>query len=646
MQLSVVIVNYNVEYFLEQCLRSVFNALKNVEGEVWVVDNNSVDGSMKMVKEKFPQAKLIENKQNTGFSYANNQAIKESVGKYILLLNPDTLVEEDTFEKVVAFMDAHPDAGGLGVKMIDGRGHFLPESKRGLPTPAVAFYKIFGLAALFPRSKRFGRYHLGYLDKEKTHEIDVLSGAFMLMRKETLDKVGLLDEAFFMYGEDIDLSYRIQLGGYKNYYFPDTRIIHYKGESTKKGSVNYVFVFYRAMVIFAQKHFSQQNAKLFSLLINMAIYLRAGVAIARRFAVNAALPLFDAAVLFAGMYFLKDYWEHNQIYVEGGAYPAFFMQVVVPSYIVLWLGAVYYSGGYDKPAHIGKIVRGIVLGTVLILVGYALLNEEYRFSRALILLGATFAMFTMVVTRLVMHAIKYKTFDFDLSRRKRIVIVAEPDEGQRVLLLLKQSGIQSQFIKFVSPTADMPSNVDYLGTINQLVDIIRIYTINEVIFCAKDISANNIIGYMSGVRGGEVEYKIAPPESLFIIGSNSINTNGDLYTIDINSIIKPGNRRSKRLFDVFASLGLLALLPIVLLTKGRKLVTQIPPVLIGQKSWVGYNTTVETADLPKIKPGALSPADGYKNMELNEVTLRNLNTLYAKDYRWGNDLNVVIKSIL
>src|SRR6218665_3412211 len=149
MQLSVVIVNYNVEYFLEQCLRSVFNALKNVEGEVWGVDNNSVDGSMKMVKEKFPQAKLIENKQNTGFSFANNQAIKESVGKYILLLNPDTLVEEDTFEKVVAFMDAHPDAGGLGVKMIDGRGHFLPESKRGLPTPAVAFYKIFGLAALF-----------------------------------------------------------------------------------------------------------------------------------------------------------------------------------------------------------------------------------------------------------------------------------------------------------------------------------------------------------------------------------------------------------------------------------------------------------------------------------------------------------------
>lgn len=646
MQLSVVIVNYNVEYFLEQCLRSVFNALKNVEGEVWVVDNNSVDGSVQMVKDKFPQAKLIENKKNTGFSYANNQAMRLSTGKYVLLLNPDTLVEEDTFEKCVAFMDAHPDAGGLGVKMIDGRGVFLPESKRGLPTPAVAFYKIFGLSAIFPKSKRFGRYHLGYLDKDKVHEVDVLSGAFMLMRKETLDKVGLLDEEFFMYGEDIDLSYRIQKGGYKNYYFPDTRIIHYKGESTKKGSVNYVFVFYRAMVIFARKHFSQQNAALFSFLINLAIYLRAGIAIARRFVVNAALPLFDAAVLFGGMFFLKNYWEANHIYVEGGTYPPFFMQVVVPSYIVMWLGAVYYSGGYDKPVHITKIVRGIALGTVLILVGYALLNEEYRFSRALILLGATWAVFTLVISRLAMHAIKYKTFDFDLSRRKRIVIVAEPEEADRVLLLLKQSGVQSQFIKFVSPGSSNQPRTDYLGTVGQLGDIIRIYSINEVIFCARDISAHHIISYMSGVSGGEVEYKIAPPESLFIIGSNSINTNGDLYTIDINSITKPGNRRSKRLFDMFASLAMLLLFPLVLLSRGRKLLAYIPAVFIGQKSWVGYHTKVATDALPKIKPGVLTPADAYKGLAMDEVTLTNLNTLYAKDYRWANDLNVLVKNIL
>src|SRR5690606_20786281 len=248
-------------------------------------------------RQKFPWVKLIANKENLGFSKANNQAMRIATGRYILLLNPDTLVEEDTFVKSVEFMDSKPDAGGLGVKMIDGKGQFLPESKRGLPTPAVAFYKIFGLSALFPKSKFFGQYHLGYLDKDEIHEIPILSGAFMLMRKDALDKVGLLDEAFFMYGEDIDLSYRIVLGGYKNYYYPGTRIIHYKGESTKKSSVNYVFVFYNAMIIFAKKHFSSKNARIYSFLINLAIYFRASVALLNRAVKRLTIPILDYAIL-------------------------------------------------------------------------------------------------------------------------------------------------------------------------------------------------------------------------------------------------------------------------------------------------------------------------------------------------------------
>jgi GT2 family glycosyltransferase len=255
MKLSVVIVNYNVMHFLEQCLNSVRKAVKNIESEVFVVDNNSVDGSVKMVREKFPEVNLIVNPDNRGFSKANNQAIKIAKGEYVLLLNPDTVVEDDTFEKIIKFMDAHEDAGGLGVKMVDGKGKFLPESKRGLPTPAVAFYKIFGLSKLFPKSKIFGQYHLTYLNNDEIHEVDVLSGAFMLIRKPLLDKIGGLDESYFMYGEDIDLSYRITKEGYKNYYFPKTRIIHYKGESTKKSSINYVLVFYQAMIIFAKKTF-------------------------------------------------------------------------------------------------------------------------------------------------------------------------------------------------------------------------------------------------------------------------------------------------------------------------------------------------------------------------------------------------------
>ena len=204
MKLSVVIVNYNVEYFLEQCLYSVRRAMQGIEGEVFVVDNNSVDGSLRMLAQKFPEVKVIANKENVGFSRANNQAIRISTGEYVLLLNPDTVVEDDTFSKCIAFMDSHPDAGGLGVKMVDGKGQFLPESKRGLPTPATAFYKMFGLCKLFPHSKRFAHYYMGHLSNDETNEVEILAGAFMLMRKETLDKVGLLDETFFMYGEDID----------------------------------------------------------------------------------------------------------------------------------------------------------------------------------------------------------------------------------------------------------------------------------------------------------------------------------------------------------------------------------------------------------------------------------------------------------
>ena len=282
-KIAVIIVNYNVEFFLEQCLNSVQKGISGISAEVFVVDNNSIDGSVEMVRNKFPFVKLIANKDNKGFSKANNQAIQLANSEFVLLLNPDTVIEEDTLSKVIDFMDKQPNAGGLGVRMLDGKGKFLPESKRGLPTPSVAFYKIFGLSKIFPKSKKFGQYHLGHLDEFETNEIEILSGAFMLMRAEALEKVGLLDETFFMYGEDIDLSYRILKGGYKNYYFPETRIIHYKGESTKKSSVNYVFVFYKAMVIFAQKHFSNKNARLFSFLINSAIYFRAGLALINRF---------------------------------------------------------------------------------------------------------------------------------------------------------------------------------------------------------------------------------------------------------------------------------------------------------------------------------------------------------------------------
>jgi GT2 family glycosyltransferase len=281
LQLSVIIVNYNVKYFLEQCLFSVQKALKGLEAEVWVIDNASTDGSKEYLSTAFPHVHFIWSAENIGFAKANNLAAKKATGEFILFLNPDTIVAEDSFSNCLQFMQANKNAGALGVHMIDGSGNFLPESKRGFPSSSAAFYKLSGLSSLFPASKTFARYHLGYLSEKETHEVDVLSGAFMMIRKQVLEQTMGFDEDFFMYGEDVDLSYRIQQikneAGvrYKNFYFSGTTIIHYKGESTQKGSLKYVQLFYKAMLQFVKKHPHEFYNGAFHILIRAAIVIRA-----------------------------------------------------------------------------------------------------------------------------------------------------------------------------------------------------------------------------------------------------------------------------------------------------------------------------------------------------------------------------------
>jgi len=669
MKLSVIIVNYNVEHFLEQCLHSVRKSAKNIPTEIFVVDNSSVDGSIEMVKKKFPEVKIIANEKNLGFSRANNQAIKEANGEYVLLLNPDTVVQEDTFEKTIKFMDEKKDCGALGVMMLDGKGNFLPESKRGLPTPSVAFYKVFGLSFLFPYSKIFGKYHLGYLDKNKTHEVDVLAGAFMLIRKSVLDKIGLLDETFFMYGEDIDLSYRITLAGYKNYYFSETRIIHYKGESTKKSSVNYVLVFYNAMAIFAKKHFAKNQATMFSLLIYFAIAFRAGIAIVKRFLKQIFVPLLDASILYAGLYFIKNYYEHN---VKNVAYPENLVLAAFGIYVSIWLFSVFLSGGYDKPIRLQKIVRGIFWGTGIILTMYALLPEAYRFSRALILIGTGWATISMLATRMLFHLFGIMGFhpfgkDFLLegSTSKRLAIVGSEEEYKRVFALIKESSIKTALIGFVeSPTPSLPiregvrkvlpngedlGGAFYLGKFSQLSEIIDIYKIDEVIFCAKNISSEKIIDAMSLQGNQNVEFKIAPQESSSIIGSNSIDTAGDLYTLDVNSVNKPSNRRKKRIIDIFFSILFVCLLPVLIFIVKNPLnyIANIFKVLFGFNSWVGYgeNQNSEFRILNNSRKGILSPADSLKSNHVTTEVAERLNKIYAKDYSVRNDVNIILKGI-
>jgi GT2 family glycosyltransferase len=623
-------------------LYSVYKSIKDIDAEVFVVDNNSVDGSVVLLKQKFPQVKLIENSSNTGFAVANNQAIKKARGKYILLLNPDTVVQEDTFEKTLAFMESHSNVGGLGIKMLDGKGNFLPESKRGLPTPLVAFYKIFGLSKVFPHSKRFGQYHLTYLDKNKNHEVAVLSGAFMLMRKELLDKIGLLDETFFMYGEDIDLSYRITKAGYKNYYFADSSIIHYKGESTKKSSVNYVIVFYKAMSIFAKKHFSQSNARAFNFLIHLAIYLRAFIALVARVIKQWFFPVIDFTLILVTLYACKTVYEINF-----KLYPNFYSKEILnlffPIYTLVWMFFTYLSGGYDVPLRIGKLVRGVFAGSAFILILYSLLPEYYRFSRALILIGSICTLLIYLLTRFTYHLLKIKRFKLgNLTVNARIAIIGSEAEFNRVHNLLKQTHLNPEFIGFVSNENNIVKNESYIGHFNQIDDAIDIHQLNEIIFCAKDISSQEIISKMVALVTKGIEFKIAPPESYSIIGSNSIDTAGDLYVIDVNNVGRPENKRKKRLLDICLSSFLLLFFWIFIWIQNKKFnfISNCFKVLFGICSWVGYGKNVRK-DLPSIRPSVLTPTINFSsNEQLNKAFLN-----YAKDYKIENDLKIIYKQI-
>ena len=272
-KLSIIIVSYNVKYYLEQCLDSVQRAIKGIDAEVFVVDNHSKDGSVAYLEHRFPNVNFVSSNHNLGFARANNIGIRDSDGEFVLLLNPDTIVGESVLNKCINFMELHEDAGACGVEMLQSHGDPAKESRRGIPDPLTAFFKMSGLCARFPKNPRLGHYYMGGLSWDKPGRIEIASGAFCMLRRSALDKIGLLDEDFFMYGEDIDLSYRLLKGGYTNYYLP-LRILHYKGESTQRGSFAYVHVFYDAMLIFFRKHYSHLSF-LLSVPIKTAIYAKA-----------------------------------------------------------------------------------------------------------------------------------------------------------------------------------------------------------------------------------------------------------------------------------------------------------------------------------------------------------------------------------
>ena len=633
-RLSIIIVNYNVRYFLEQCLCSVQQAARGMEVEVIVVDNASSDDSLSMLQRRFPEVKLIANKENTGFSRANNQGIRIASGEYILLLNPDTLVAEDSFSSTLAFMDTHPECGALGVRMLDGSGKFLPESKRGLPTPAVALYKMTGLSSLFPRSRRFGRYHLKYLNEHSTHEVDVLSGAFMMLRKTALDRAGLLDEQFFMYGEDIDLSFRIQKAGFVNVYFAGTEILHYKGESTKKRSANYVKVFYNAMILFARKHYSGGSAGLLSLFIVLAVYFRAMTALVYRSLSRIWQPILDFLCIYSGFWAITRYWELNNKFVRA-YYPPEYFYAHLPAYILIVLSFVWLSGGYDKPANWKRLLRGTLAGSLVVFSLYAFLPKDMQFSRAILGLGCLWAHVAVVLWRVAAQVFTRSRFNPSERSAERWLLVGSAAECTRIRRLMVQAHAGHE------PVGSF--DLKGLQDADSLRTLARITEASTLVFSLQDTGVKRLLAVMQTLSGSGLRFKTVPAQSDFIIGSVSKDEPGTWYaTHKVYRLALPYFRRKKRTLDILVALTCFFFIPLMLLSPaGRKMLQNAGTVLIGKRTWTGYPP--QQPGLPPMLPPVFSLADAYSELEAHPDWKQLLFERYALEYEASRDLQALLE---
>ncbi len=615
-------------------------AIHGIQAEVIVVDNNSSDNSVGYLQPRFSSVRFVSNNENIGFGRACNQGINLAGGKYILFLNPDTIVPEDCFEKCIGFFISHPDAGALGIKMIDGSGNFLRESKRSFPSPKTSLYKLFGLARLFPRSKTFARYHLGSLDENKDHEVDVLAGAFMMVKKEVLGKTGGFDEVFFMYGEDVDLSYRIQKAGYKNYYFSGSSVIHFKGESTRKGSLNYVMLFYNAMSVFVGKHYGGGRAGAFGFLIYLAIWFRAGMTALGNFIRRVGLPLIDAGLILLSFWLMKNIW--NEYIRPATHYENRLLWISFPAFTAFYLVTAYYAGLYDKWYRRSELISSALVATIVLLAGYALLPEQYRFSRGIILFGALLAFLLIGSLRwLLAHTRVIKAAN-DREDNPNTLIVGSQQEYETTLQLMKDAGLHERVLGRVAVADDDTTGIGYWKKIDLLSGIIPF---REVIFCEGKLSFKNIIGVVSQLPRGTV-IKFHSNGSHSIVGSDSKDSSGEFVAKENGfNLAHPHNRRLKRLIDiVIAGTGLITFpVQVFLVKKPFAFLGNCFTVLFARKTWIGY--AMEEKNLPLLRKPVMA-CNGVSfsvKQQLPPDSLQMLDYWYARDYKPSADLRLLKK---
>jgi O-antigen biosynthesis protein len=641
MKVSVIIINYNVKYFLEVCLHSVLRAANGYDVEVIVVDNNSEDGSCRMVRDKFPSVVLMENDRNVGFSKANNQGVAVAKGEYILFLNPDTVMPEDFFARTITYLDAHPEAGALGPRLLDGKGQFAPDSKKSFPSLSVAIFKTTGVNKIFSRSSYFNKYYSVHIDEFETAPVDVLSGCCMMVRRSAMDQAGgAFDEDYFMYCEDVDLSYRLQKAGYKNIYFPEATLIHYKGESTRKMTLSYVRIFNEALVTFVKKHYTKKQAGMFVLFINIGIILRAILGTIKRGLKVLHMPLFDALVLLGTLWGIKNFWV-NEVKGMMPIQPSS-LYATIPVYIALWIASLYLNGAYDSPYRALKVTRGMLIGTVAILAYYGLLPPEYRYSRAIII----FSGLAGTVILLGLHEILYRVgilryIPYDKLPRKAVIVANEQAYSSTAAILQ-----QVHYAPELSGRISTGAATDHaLSGISEMKDLLYTAGINEVIFCINGLTYSEMFAQMQRC-GARYDYKIHLPGSNSFVGSNSSNTSGDLYTVDRSFRLSDfGQVRNKRIFDMLSALILLALFPLsfFLVRKPGGYLGNILRVMFGSLSWIGYAGPVQ-ANLPRIRNGALGPYNIIRGYDPTDEVKKQINVAYAQNYTTTTDLALVFNN--
>ncbi|MEO8412094.1 MAG: glycosyltransferase [Ginsengibacter sp.] len=638
MLLSVIIVNYNVKYFLEYCLYSVEKAMKNIEGEIFVVDNLSTDNSKEFFRNKFPGVFFIWNSENEGFAKANNKALKNASGAYVLFLNPDAIVPEDCFEQCISFIKSQNNQVACGIKMIDGEGKYLKESKRAFPSPLTSLYKLAGLTKLFPKSKIFSKYHLGFLDKNVNQVVDVLAGAFMMIPKEIVDTVGGFDERFFMYAEDIDLSYRMQKAGYQNFYFAESSIIHFKGESTRKGGLNYVKMFYKAMSVFVKKHYGQTGARIFNFSIQAAIFFRASVAATARFLRWIGLPVIDAAMILLSFWLVKFVW--NAFVKREVNYSPNMLVIAFPAFTILFLAASYFAGLYDNGYRQSRLNRSAVTAMLVLLATYSLLPESLRFSRGILFFGAIMAFFFMTIERWLLLHWNIIENSPGSDEMNQIIIVGTRAEFNNVSALLQSTGMQERVLGRITPE-ELPETKS-IGSFNNLVNFLNLYPVREIIFCEGALSFKKIIEVLPHLPP-HVRKKLYAANLHTLIGSAGANETANYISKFSNFRLgQPVSRRNKILADIIIAFLFLISFPLHCIIKSRRLLffKNVLSVLFLKKTWVGY--ALNEKNLPTLRPGILTTTGLPAAFNtLPDESLYKTDSLYAKNFYIFNDIKMV-----